>query len=539
MSEVQERVVGNGEQDYWQGQFAGGRISRREFCGRLAALGLVGTTAAGLIHSADEARAETPTRGGRLRLGWYTSSAADTLDPRRLTTSTDYMRAFSVGSSLTRYAPDLSPQPDLAESWEANADATEWRFRITKDVVFSNGQTLTPRDVVYSLNLHRGAESESVISAWFQPVTDIAVDDQDVVVTLESPNGDFPMYLGDPHTVIVPDGFEDFGAFVGTGPFVLDRFQPGVSMLATRNPNYHFDGRPYVDEVQSFGIPDTQTRVNALIAGDCDYIPRVDPKLIPLVRGAPGVAMANAKGSRHVTMPMMADRTPMSNPDLRLAIKLLADRKGMLDDVLQGYGSLGNDTPLGPSDRYYCWDLPQREIDVDRARFLLERADFAGGTLTLHTSEAAGGAIAPAVAAHLADSAAQAGLTIDVSVDPTDGYWSDVWMQKPFHMSNWMPRPTADLRFTLTHFSDARWNESRFSNPLIDQLIIKARGLVDGPERRAVYCELQRLIRDDGATLVPLFTDWLDARSERVQGWTGHPVGEGDGFRIHETAWLS
>lgn len=531
--------MGDAEQDHWAEHFASGAISRREFCGRLAALGIVGTASANLIGSAEKARAATPRYGGRLRLGWYTSSVNDTLDPRRLTTSTDYMRAFSVGSTLTRYSHDLTPEPDLAESWEANADATEWRFRIRKDVVFSNGRTLTPQDVVYSLNLHRGEATESVIAAWFRPVTEIVADGDDVVIRLDSPNGDFPMYLGDPHTVIVRDGFENFANFIGTGPFVLDRFQPGASMLATRNPNYHFEGRPYVDEVQSFGIPDTRTRVNALIAGDCDYIPRVDPGLVPLIRGAPGVAIANAHGSRHVTIPMMADREPLSNPDLRLAIKLLADRKGMLDDVLKGYGSLGNDTPLGPSDRYYCWNLPQRKIDVDRAKFLLKRADFAGGALTLHTSEAAGGPVAPAIAEHLRESAALAGLTINVSVEPTEGYWSDVWMRTPFHMSNWMPRPTADLRFTLTHFSDARWNESRYADPLIDQLIVTARGLTDGPERRAAYCELQHLIRDDGATLVPLFTDWLDARSERVQGWTGNPAGEGDGFRVHETVWLS
>ena len=74
-----------------------------------------------------------------------------------------------------------------------------------------------------------------------------------LVIELKAANADFPMYLGDVHAVVVPDGFTDFDKLVGTGPFVLDNFRPGVGMLPKKNPNYHHEGYPHVDEVESFG----------------------------------------------------------------------------------------------------------------------------------------------------------------------------------------------------------------------------------------------------------------------------------------------
>ena len=144
----------------------------------------------------------------------------------------------------------------------------------------------------------------------------------------------------------------------------------------------------------------------------------------------------------------------------------------------------------------------------------------------------------PDLALHLSESAKKVGFNIEVQREPADGYWSAIWIKRPFHMSNWMPRPTPDLRFSLVHLTDAKWNESHNGSPELDALIKKARGMANGPERYAVYCEVQKIIHETGGSVIPVFTDWLDARSEKLMGWTGHPVGEGDGYRIHETAWL-
>ncbi len=526
--------------EYWKSEFLKGRISRREFIGRVGVLGLTAAASGSLLASADRALAATPKKGGRLILGWYAHSAKDTLNPNRLTTSLDFQRAYQTMGTLVRYANDLSVQPDLATEWESSDDAKVWRFKLRQGVEFHNGKTLTIEDVIYSLNRHRGDDSDSIIKAWLDPITDIRKDGNDVlVVELSGPNGDLPYYFGDMHACIVPDGFTDFNNCIGTGPYKIKTFEPGVGMLSERFGNYYRDDIAHVDEVESFGIGDTPARMNALISGEVHFVTRVDPKLVELINNAPGVTMASAPGSRHITFPMMSDAPPFDNNDLRLAIKHMAERQSMVDNVLKGFGTIGNDTPIGPKDKYFCKDIPQREFDPDKAKFHLKKAGMEGQTVTLHTSPAAGGSAAPDLALHLAESAKKVGFNIQVQREPADGYWSSVWMKRPFHMSNWMPRPTADLRFSLVHLSDAKWNESHNGTPELDALIIKARGMIDGPERGQVYCDIQEIVHNTGGSVIPVFNSWLDARTEKLMGWSAHPVGEGDGFRVHENVWLT
>ena len=524
---------------FYQSEYEKRRISRRDFLGRASALGLSASALGALVTASDQALAATPVRGGRMRLGWYTHSANDTLNPNRLTTSLDFSRMFQVASTLVRYGTDLSAEPDLAESWEADSAAKVWRFKLRKDVTFHNGKSLTPEDVIYSLNRHRGEKSDSIIKAWLASITEIKKDGDDtVVITLDAPNADLPMYLGDMHAAIMPDGFTDMDKFVGTGPFVLDNFRPGVGMLAKRNPNFHFNGFPYVDEVETFGIGDTAARVNALLAGDIHFTVRVDPKSISIVDRSPGVVMASAKSSRHLTFPMRGDMKPTDNLELRRAMRLMIDRSAVLKTVQKGYGAMGNDTPIGPADRYFCKEIPQRDIDLDKAKHHLKKAGMEGGKIDLHTSEAAGGIQSVDMALLMRESAAKIGFNINVVREPTDGYWSNVWMKFPFHGSNWMPRPTPDLRFSLTYITGAKWNEAGWEHPRFDAVIKEARGVLDGPKRHELYCEAQKIMWDEGGSIIPLFTDWLDARSERLGGWKGHPVGEGDGFRIAEWGWI-
>lgn len=530
----------NEQASHWEREFVSRRITRREFVERLSALGFSAGLLSGILARSDRAFAQTPQRGGHMRIGWYTHSASDTLNPRRLGTSLDFLRAYQIGSTLVRYGANAEPEADLAESWQVSSDGMTWRFKIRRDVEFHNGKSLTPEDVIYSLALHIGDNTDSVIKAWLSPIKELKKEGNDtVVIVLDSPNADLPMYLGDMHAVIVPDGFTDFDNMIGTGPFRLRSFRPGVGMSAERFENYHIDGRPYVDEVESFGIGDSSARLSALLAGDVDCIVRVDPKTIGIIESTPGVTMAATKSSRHITMPMMCDRPPTDNLDLRLAIKHLVDRDAILENIYKGYGTIGNDTPIGPNDRYFCTDIPQRSLDLEKARFHLKKAGMENLTLDLHTSEAAGGPQGPDTALFLKETAAKIGLNLNVIREPAEGYWSNVWYRYPFHMSSWNPRPTADLRLSLVHSSDAEWNETRFKDERLDAVILEARGTVDEGRRHELYCEAQRIIWERGGSIVPVFLDWLDARSERLKGWRGNPLGEADGLRIHEMGWLS
>jgi peptide/nickel transport system substrate-binding protein len=124
---------------------------RRDLMKWLTAAGAGAVMANGLLVRAGTAHAETPKKGGRIKVAAQSSSTADTLDPVRGTNTTDYARAFMFYNGLTRLDAKLVAQPELAESF-SSADAKIWTFKLRTGVKFHDGSALTPADVIYSFN---------------------------------------------------------------------------------------------------------------------------------------------------------------------------------------------------------------------------------------------------------------------------------------------------------------------------------------------------------------------------------------------------
>jgi peptide/nickel transport system substrate-binding protein len=98
-----------------------------------------------------------------------------------------------------------------------------------------------------------------------------------------------------------------------------------------------------------------------------------------------------------------------------------------------------------------------------------------------------------------------------------------VWNKKPFCASYWNGRPTQDMVYSTIYTTGAAWNESAYSNPEFDRIVIEARGELDAGKRKALYRQLGMMIRDDGGTIVPMFSNFVDAIGSQVSGWTDDP----------------
>ena len=128
--------------------------SRRDVMRWLGASGVSIVAAGSIVSAAKDAIAATPKRGGRLVVAGDQHGPNDTLDPALFTSGIDYGRGRTFYGSLTRLTKNLTAEPELAESFEASDDATEWTFKIRKGVEFHNGKTLTADDVLYTMNRH-------------------------------------------------------------------------------------------------------------------------------------------------------------------------------------------------------------------------------------------------------------------------------------------------------------------------------------------------------------------------------------------------
>jgi len=507
-------------------------LDRRSFLLGAGGAGLLAATGGGLSMG----QGQTPKRGGQLRMGIGGGSTADNFDPKLLSDDLPLMQGFMVMSRLISVDDDNQAEPQLFESWEPDAKAENWIFNLRKGVEFHNGKTVTVDDVLYSLNIHRG-ETTSGARTVASELTEVEkMSDSQIRIRLAQPNADLPFVLSDYHFLIIPEGWTDYNNPIGTGPFILETSQPGVRASFKRNPNYWLEG-PFVDEVEVIVINDIAARTNALISGEVDAINQLDYKTVELLARNPNISAVQSSGGLHFPFSMNCTAAPFDDVNVRLAIKYAIDREQLLATAFRGFGSLGNDHPIPSYNRFYNSALEQRAYDPDKAKFYLKQAGLSDLKIQLSASDAAfPGAVDAAAVFRL--SAAQSGIDLTIKREPVDGYWDSVWMNVPFCMTYRGGRVTADQSLAIAYASNSAQNDTNWREERFDKLLFEARGSLDEAKRREMYYELQAMVSNEGGQMIPVFGDYLDAVSNRVQGAKPSSLFRLMGFRMAEKVWL-
>ncbi len=510
-------------------------LNRRKF------VALTGSAAMGAVFAPGRALAQEsqPKRGGHFKQALGGGSTSDSFEPGSMWDSAILNMSSQARETLVEILPDFTAGPALAESWEPSADAKEWRFNLRKGVEFHDGKTLTAEDVVYSINHHRGKDSISGAQQAVANVADVKADGPNVVVfTLHDGSADFPMDVSDHHLPIMKEGDKDWKNSIGTGPYALDDFEPGVRSRGRRFANYYRDDRGFFDEVETLVINDSVARMNALVGGQVHAINQVDAKTASLIKRDKRFNLQSVRGTKYCSLPMATDMDPYASNDVRLALKYGIDRKQIVDNILQGYGSVGNDHPIATANKYYNPDQKIREYDPERAQFHLKKANASDAVFSLHASTAAFAGAVDA-AALFQESARNAGIKIDLVREPTDGYWKQVWKKKPFCMAFWSGRPTADAILSLAYGADSSSNDTRWKNERFNALLLAARSELDDAKRREMYYEIQAIVSDDSGTIVPAFLDYIQATSSQVATGVVSGSSDMDGFKSAVRWWFA
>lgn len=518
-----------------------GKLSRRNFLTAAMAAG-VGSLAPALYSQAAMA---SPKKGGTLRQGLTGGATSDVLDPGQILDS--YMINLQFGqirNNLTEVSNTGGLVGELAESWEANADATQWVFKIRKGVEFHNGKTLDSQDVVDSLNHHIGEKSGSAAAGLLTGVKSVKADGKNtVVVSLAGGDADFPFILSDYHILVCPsngDGSIDWKSGIGTGGYILDEHNPGVRSFTKRNPNYWKEGKAHFDAIESLGLEDPSARTTALRTDAVDCIQKVELKTAGRLARLSGVNVIATTGNKQITLPMRTDMAPYDDNHVRMALKLILQRQEWLDKIAFGYGQLGNDNPIGPANVYRATEeeLPQREYDPDQAKWHLKQAGMDKLSVTFHAADTAFAGAVDA-AALMRESAKPANIDIQVKREPNDGYWSDVWMKKPWVACYWSGRPTENWMFSQVYAEDANWNDTFWKHEKFNKLLVQGRAELNPDRRREIYVEMQKIVNMEGGVALPLFLSDVMALNDKI----GHPEVLGnnwelDGMKNAERWWF-
>ncbi len=515
---------------------ASGKLSRREFIKKTTALGLAAAVSPAFFY--DTAKASVPKKGGFFRLGISHGDTTDSLDPAAITDDGDMVINWCLRNNLVEINHKGEPVPELATSWEPSKDLKTWVFKLRDGVEFHNGKTLDSEDVVYSIMHHLKADSKSAAKGILEPIKNIEADGKNqVIFTLEGGSADFPYILSDKALNIIPAGTTNFQDGVGTGGYTLVSFEPGVKAQFKRFRNYWKEGRSHFDEIEIMCISDLSARTNALRSGGVEAINACDYKTIGLFEKMPGIQSIISTGTRHYTYPMLTNTAPYDNNDVRLALKYAIDREEILESVFMGYGQVGNDHPIGPSQLFFASELPQRTYDPDKARFHMKKAGMQDHTFELITSHGIGDVSVDSALLYK-EHAKKAGIKIEVKKAPADGYWKDVWIKKPWVGCRWSGRPTADWMFSTAYASGANWNDSRWENARFNELLVAARAELDTAKRREMYVEMQQIVRDDGGVITFIFPSDLHAASDKIKYKDLAGNTQLDGGRCCERWWF-
>lgn len=516
-----------------------GTVSRREFLARSSALLAAGALAT--VPGMSRAQTPEPKKGGFMRIGLQNASQNDNLDPGTWATSWTGGRFNGcVYNNLVELLPDGTVAGDLAESWDMEPGAKVWHFKLRPGITFHHGKSLTPEDVRQSFLHHMVDGSSSGARAVVQQIEKIDLEGTDTVIfTLKTGNLDFPYLLSDYHLSIFPaleGGGIDIQSGKGTGSFLLESFEPGIATKLVRNPNYHKNNKPYLDEVEFISIPDATARLNALLTGEVDYVGDLDIRNVPMIEASSDFRVLRTPSLRHFTFDMNPNVAPFDNADVRTALKYALDRDDIIDKVFLGEGKKGNDNPVSSIQKYYN-NIPQRDYSIEKVKEHLAKAGLDTVTVDLSVAENAfPGAIEAAVLYQ--EHAAKAGITINIIREATDGYWENVWMKKPFCGVDWFGRATVDSLFSTIYTTGAPWNVG-WSNARFDELLALSRAETDDAKRTAYYAEMQQIIHDEGNIVTVAFVDWRSAMSNRVGCGEVGGLMPLDNMRMCERWWMN
>jgi peptide/nickel transport system substrate-binding protein len=284
-----------------------------------------------------------------------------------------------------------------------------------------------------------------------------------------------------------------------------------------RNPDYWSAGLPKAECLEIRVSVEPLGRAAAILSGQADLALLVDPTTLATLQNSPNVQLLKTPAATAIYMAMFVDTPPFNDPRVRKAMKLVVDREAVVKTVLLGYGEAANDepVPLSSPDAYQKTVTPR---DLEAAKKLLAEAGHPNGLkIDLYTSDSYPGMVQLAVV--YAQMARDAGIEVNVINTPAESYWDNVWMKKPFVVSNVSSKPVGEA-LALNLSSKSKWNESHWYRKDYDDLLTKAAATVDSAERRRVYQQAQRMVAEEGGVILPTFNVVVAAERKGCSGYT-------------------
>ena len=532
-------------------EYTAGKITRREFVRRGTVVGMsiplvsfLAAACGGGGESGTEATSGGTATGavqpgGNIRVALIQPST----EPNPLIVKDEGGAGLlgSTGEFLSFSNDKLELEPRIAESWEPNADGTEWTFKIRQGVTFHSGATLTANDVKTTfeslVDPKNASNALSALGGVLSPGNTEAPDDATVIFHLDAPNGNFPTLVSSANynAIIIPANLDpaDWGkTFDGTGPFKLESFTPKVGAKFVRYDGYWGEkANPDGFELKFYG--EEGPMIVAFQGDEVDFVEHFSVSGGQALLTDPNAQVIAIGASTHRQLHMRTDKDPFTDKRVRQAIALSLDRNAMVDGLWDGKADLGNDSPFAPAYPSTDTSVPQREQNIDQAKQLLSDAGMADGfTVELQTWN---GFEIPDLAQLVKQYASEIGVTVNVKIVGDDtAYYGDavfgksIWLDSVMGITDYGHRPVPNVFLSSVYTSKGTWNAAHFKNSQADDLIAQYIGALDLDSQRAAAKQVEELLLDETPVVIPYFYNFLSAAKPNLQGAVSAATGQFD-----------
>ena len=454
------------------------------------------------------------------------------LDPALHTNDPETALNRAIYDYLVEVSPESTIEPNLATEWTISDDGLTYTFTLAEGVTFHDGSDFTSADVVFTFNRLKEVSSPAINLLGEFEVS--APDEGTVVFTLPEVNADFLYGVAARQALILPEGQTSpntiaegdnlYVNFNGTGAFTLESFDPGARAVFAANENY-WQGAPSLAAMEHIYIDDTVAQVDALLSGELDFIFKVPIQQVDRIEAAEGVNVLQVETSQHPVIRVRTDAGSIGeDPRVMQALKFATDRDLLNEILLQGRGTVGNNDPIAPVfSFFYDGSVENQPYDPAQACSLLEEAGIGTLEATLYAPNAFE---YPDLAAVLQQMWGETGcIDVDIQIREENYYYDmsnpDNFFDVQLGITGWGDRPTPQVLLREAYVESGiatAFNETRFVDPELEDLVAEASRTTDDEARREIYRQVSAIFRERGPIIIPYFAPLFGAISDRVQG---------------------
>jgi peptide/nickel transport system substrate-binding protein len=415
---------------------------------------------------------------------------------------------------------DLTIMPDLAERWEYLDDRTVV-FYLRKGVRFHNkppvhGREVKAQDVKYSLERFA---AKSGFRVRFDDVDRVeVVDDFTVKIVTKHPFAPLLAQLATPsNNVILPKEAEDqYGDFnkaeaaIGTGPFIMERYERGVKLIFKKNPDFYIKGLPYIDGIEWQMTPEMAARLSLLRAGKVDFIQTsgllAGEEAIPLQQTNPELKFFKYQALNWGLFYMRTDQPPFNDVRVRRALSLAINRQAWLEALDFGEGCfVTGPIPCALPE----WRLEAKEMDPAKAKYLigfdreeakrlLAEAGYPKGFTTPLYHHPNYPTPWPSRYELAVDELSKIGIQAELKPQEYGQYISTTYLGNfdKLAMGPITPFLEVDDYLYGVFYPDQPNNRSRVNDPALNEMLIAQRRELDPEKRKRIVHDIQRYVVD-------------------------------------------